>query len=197
MEKLIYGENINLPLADIPADSLHALAQRGLSHELGNVVASKIVGLIRKAINPEKPSEVSTDAVRVWREGNASAINAWTSTEQTEIVKAILDGTLGVRAVSARGPALDPVETVMRRLAEGQVVEILKARGLKLPKGEEVIDFGSGVTRTRKQMIDNRLASNSDELRRVAQRQVNEAKRLREAAAKEAPGVDGDVTGGL
>jgi hypothetical protein len=205
MATIEYGEH-KLDLATLPETSLVALAQAGLAHTLGNVVASRVVAEIRKAINPEKPSDVTTEAVKAWRKTNEDKISVLSVKFQSESLEAINAGTLGVHV--ARGPSAsaDPLQAEMHRIAKAQISVILSGAGMKFP-GAKLVKGKDGNPDTRvpetvtlkgspwtgAQLIANRLDpdypnNNRAEIEREAKSIL--AARKRDAEKQAAKGVD-------
>lgn len=192
MSNLTYGENITLDTTAIPVVSLIALAQRGLNHELGNVVASKVVGDIRKAINPGSPADVTTEAIKSWRAANEAEVAKMTQGYQALAVKAIEAGALGVRAASGGGASVDPLTREMRGIAKREITDILAASGLKFPgktkAGEATVTL-KGVAHTGEALVARRLAGEQrDRIEKEANRTL--AARKREAEKNAAGGLD-------
>lgn len=151
-----------LDTSKLPAASVEALIARGVGHVFGNETASKIVSAIRKSINPEKPSEVSTDAVKVWRAANADAIAEMTRKAHADFAAALEAGTLGTRESS--GPRVDPMTKWMRSRAAEFIVGVLKSKGAiaaserKQPGLDDTFDLG-GQKVTFGDLIARRLAN--------------------------------------
>jgi hypothetical protein len=131
----------------LPPKSLDALLLRGLTHVYGNEASSKVVSAIRSRINPEKPSDVSTDDIKVWREANTDAVAELTRKAHEDFTKALTDGTLGTR--SSSGPKVDPLTKEIRVRATSEVVAILRNVGAigkgekKYPTLDEVFRLGN------------------------------------------------------
>lgn len=192
MPNLTYGENITLDTTAIPVASLIALAQRGLNHELGNVVASKVVGDIRKTINPGSPADVTTEAIKAWRAANEAEVAKMTQGYQALAVKAIEAGALGVRAASGGGASVDPLTREMRAIAKREITDILAASGLKFPgktkDGEATVTL-KGVAHTGEALVARRLAGeHRDRIEKEANRTLTARKR--EAEKNAAGGLD-------
>jgi hypothetical protein len=196
---LTYGEITRDP-AKLPVASLNALLARGFTHFLGNEQASKVVGRIRTEVatslsTPEKEvnqADVTKEQVQSFRAANAETVAKWTQEVVADALKALDEGKVGIRA--AAGPRVDPITNAMNGIARSEVVTILKSNGLKTPKGDEVITFGEGVTRTMAQMIAKRLADHGERIRKEAEKHVAEAARKRakiEAEAKSAASTGG------
>lgn len=193
---LQYGDITRDP-GKLPASSAAALMARGFAHLLGNEQASKVVTRIRNAIvdsanagkletEHRKVDSVTRDEVQAFRAANAEIINAWNAEAVGAALKELDEGTLGVRA--AGGPRVDPVTQAMNSAARAEVITTLKANGIKVPKGDEVVTFGNGETRTMPQMIAKRLEVHGERLRKEAEKAVADAARKRAKIEAEAKG---------
>lgn len=157
-----FESGITVDTGKIPEASVNALIARGINHVFGNETASKVVSAIRSRINPEKPKEVSTDAVKVWRQANADAAAELTRSAHEGFAKALVDGTMGLRTLS--GPKTDPLTRHMRQSASAEIVAILRERGAiaqgerKTPAGDTEFSIG-GQTVTFGALVDRRLAN--------------------------------------
>src|SRR5580658_8429928 len=172
--EITYGDH-KLDLEALPQTSIVALASAGLAHTLGNVVASKIVAEVRKTINADKPSDVTTEAVKAWRKAHEADISAMSGRYQSEALAAIVAGTLGVHSPRAPKASSDPLMTEMRKIAKAQIVAILTAAKLTFPGKDKTLEL-KGTSYTGEQMIANRL-------------DVEYPKNNREAIEKEAKAV--------
>lgn len=106
--------------ATLPETSKIALAQRGLTHVLGNEVASKVTAS-KKLIN--------TDGTP--KHGDAELATIEHDAREAKIV-AILSGDMSGRAGGAR------IETVMKEVALRVLGEKARALGKPLPRGKEL-----------------------------------------------------------
>ena len=148
--------------ADLPAQSLFALAQRGYTHVLGNEVASQ-VATWRKTEDGAKASEAE--------------VEAYAKSKRDEKLAKILDGTLGVR--TAAGPRVSGIEALKRQVA----IEFLKAaikayngktgKNVALPTGEKVINY-MGKEMTREQLVDAYSRANEAKVSAEAERRQQE-----------------------
>lgn len=127
--------------ADVPVESLHALAQRGFTHVLGNEVAS---------------------ALTAWRKtdegkaANDAAIAAWVLTRRNAKVEQIMKGELGVRRVSA-GPRVGGIGAIVRAVAVEWLRAKLAKSGAKLPSGEKTVNV-AGKDMTREELVEQTVA---------------------------------------
>lgn len=189
--EITYG-NHKIDLESIPQTSVIALASAGLAHTLGNVVASKIVAEIRKAINSEKPSGVTTEAVKAWRSANEDKISALSAKFQGEALAAIAEGKLGVHSPRRPSASADPLQAEMRKLAKTQITDILIAAGMKFPgvvKGKASTVTLKGKEWTGEELVSNRLDvaypnNNREAIEAEAKRNLAARKRAVEANAK-------------
>lgn len=168
--------SFTVPLANLPPVSLHRLASYGLAHYLGNQAASKVVAWAEKDEN-----KGATDEQKA----------AQKATVQAAMFAALLDGTIGSHA--SRGPAVDPEDAEMDRLAKAEVLATLKANNIKAPKGEEAVEFASGEKLTMDDLIDRRVAKHGERLRVEAKASLKTKAKAKEAAAKKLQAV---VAGG-
>ncbi len=163
----------------LPESSLVGMLRRGFAHFMGSECASKVTG----HFDPESLPEGETDT--------PEARAAYKATVQSEAFAKLLAGTVGV---STRGPAIDPVETIARRLAKAEILPILKANGLAWPKkAEDVVTFPDGQAFNGATLIDRRVKQQGDRLmkeaKKVADEQARKAKKAAEAAKEEGLGA--------
>jgi ABC-type hemin transport system substrate-binding protein len=97
----------------------------------------------------------------------------------------MLAGTLGTRT---SGPRVDPLTATMQGIAKREVLTVLKANSIKPPKGDEVVTFANGATKTMADMIATRLAhpEHGAKIKKEAEGHIRELDRKRAKAAKEA-----------
>jgi hypothetical protein len=159
------GTGFTIDTDKLPPASISALLDRGLGHVFGNEASSRVVSGIRKAINPEKPSEVSTEAVKAFRETNSDAIAEMTRKAHEDFVGKLLEGKLGERAPgTGSGPKVDPLTKWCRATASAEIVAILRGKGAiaagekKMPKLDDEFELG-GASVTFGALIDRRLAN--------------------------------------
>lgn len=117
---LIYGDSISVDFAGLPAASQLALAQRGLTHIMGNEVSSKITTAKAKAKDEGK-------------ELSDSDISDLQAKYQEEALVKIENGTLGVRT---GGPKLRGLDKIMRDVALEYITAWAAKNGKKLPSGK-------------------------------------------------------------
>lgn len=200
-EKLIikygdYTDDFNI----YPEASLVATLRRGVSHLRGSEVASKVLGKMEKFITTgedaestaakEKAFKALTPAERkatfkAFREQNPAAVAAWDAEAQVEVSKALAEGTLGT---SVRGPAVDPLMTIVNRLIRTAVINRLKANKVKPPKkAEDKIEFPNGDKFTIEDLVERWKARPADydpilrDAKKVLAEQERAAKKAGEA----------------
>jgi len=165
--------------------NLAAIVRRGVAHYLGNEQASKTAPTSKwykdwqEAHNGTSPDE--------------DTIAAQKAADQKAAYDRLLNGEIGS---GPRAAPVDPVEKILERLVLAEIKTKLAAIGLKPPKGDAVITFKDGSTRTIDQMRENVLARDGDRLRKMAAKQVADAKRESDrakAAAEAAMSGAGDL----
>lgn len=185
-----YGESI-ADFNTLPEASLVAMLRRGYSHFKGSEQASKIVAKISTALDEmgedteSMSPAVKSAAFKKFRAENAAQVAGWMSEVQANADAALVAGTVGV---STRGPAVDPITTIIRRLAKTEVVAILKQNALAWPKkAEDVVTFPDGRKFTGPELIDRRIKVEGDRLgkeaKKLADEQARRNKKAEEAAA--------------
>lgn len=162
--ELTYGNTV-LALADIPEVSKIALMARGLSHILGNEVASKVSGKVKKW---EAENEaLLEDDPEGFAEASRDNRESWAEEAYNDAVNKIMSGTLGLRAVGPRGTA---IETEMRDIAIEEIKAHLAAQKIKWPsKADGIIPTKSGP-KTRSDLVAAFVAKHADRLRVEAER---------------------------
>lgn len=182
-----YGEQ-TLDFNALPQASLIAMLRRGVSHFLGSEQASKVTAMFKPdAEGKLREGVVDTDEAR------ATALADF----RAAAIEALKAGTVGV---SVRGPSVDPITTIINRLAKVEAKAVLAQHKLKWPaKAEDVVELPNGDKVTGAQLIARRLDANGpagvdkktgiahiDRLRKeaekIAKEQANKNKKLAEAA---------------
>lgn len=159
---LTYGD-FTADFNTLPETSLVAMLRRGFGHFMGSEVSSKVTAAFAED-NETQPS-VSKDEYK--------------AQVQAEMFAKLQAGTVGV---STRGPAVDPITTIVRRLAKAEIIPILKANGLAWPKkSEDVVSFPNGDKFTGAQLVDRRLAHPEH-----GTRLLKDAKKVSDEAARKA-----------
>lgn len=184
MAQLKYGD-VERDHAALPPATLIAFAQRGMAHFLGNEQASKLVGKIVTAAELPDDADKTTRkaAIEAFRLSNADTVKAWMDEITAKAVEAMDAGTVGM---STRGPSVDPFTAECQKLAKDEVLSILRANGIKVPKADEVITFANGDTRTWDQMLASRMAKNGPAIEKEARRRVADRAKKAEEAKKRA-----------
>lgn len=172
MANLVYNET-SVDHGAIPIASLVALAQRGLNHVMQNEVSSKVVGHIRKLVNPEKASDVTTEQVKAYRAEHDGEISALENSYRAEKWNEINNGTLGETTV--RGPKVDPLTGEMRKIATALVRKQLAANNLKLSKEQKIVIRGTEFTLA--ELVSRRIERDREVIEREAKAALAEAAR--------------------
>lgn len=171
--KITYG-TFEVDFDGLPSTSQIALARRGLAHLLGNEVAAKVTN----HFDPDKDEPVGdTPEARL-------AVKA---EFQQKAFDALIAGTVGV---STRGPSVDPITKIVRRLAKAEVVAVLAKSGAAWPKkAEDVVTFPDGQAFTGDVLIDRRIAKHGDRLlteaKKIAAEQARKLAKAKEKAEGE------------
>lgn len=139
---ITYGEH-KLDFAALPQASLVAMLRRGVSHYLGSEQASKVTAYF----DPEKDEPVADNSPEAKAKVKAEFV--------AKAVDALLAGTVGV---SVRGPAVNPIQVIIYRLARKEVLDVLRASGTKPPKkAEDKVKFANGSEFTLAELVERRL----------------------------------------
>lgn len=167
-----YGD-FSLDFGTMPQTSLVAMLRRGVSHYFGSEQASKVKALVDKG--PDNEGIADT----------AEARQAAKTDFQKKAYDALLAGTVGT---ASRGPSIDPVEKVMRRIARKEVTNILKQNGVKPPKkADDTITLPDNTKVTMNDLIDRRIEKEGERIAKEADKELaakaREAKKAAEAAA--------------
>lgn len=168
LQTIKYGEH-TVDISALPPVSLHRLASYGLAHFLGNQMASKVVAWSEREENANATPEAKQAAKAQF---------------QANGMKALLDGTIGQHA--ARGPVVNPLENEMDKIAKAEVIVVLKSNNIKVPKGDEMVEFDNGDKLTMDQLIERRLAKHGDRIKTDAEGALKEKARKQAKLAKNA-----------
>lgn len=187
MQTITYGE-FTIDPANLPEASVQALLSRGVTHYLGNEQASKLTNLIRKAVNAEAPSAVTSEQVKTYREANAETVSGWNNELVASALAALTAGTVGVRA--AAGPKLDPIAKIAGRIAKAEVLSVLKSQSIAAPKGDEKVRFADGTELSMADLVSRRLAKHGERINTEAKA---ESKRVERENAKRAANAGADL----
>lgn len=188
----IAGRTIDITA--LPDASIKAMLSRGLTHFFGSEVASRVKARADKFAEDHKADGTKWGDDEIAQE-KATVIG--------EFLTKLLEGQVGVRAV---GITVDPVETIIARLARKSVEDTLRANGIKVPKKDEPVTFPNGTTKTMADMVAARLVATNkasgkvygDEFRKEAELQVKKqakAKADAEANAAQAANKTADELG--
>lgn len=138
-----YGER-TLDFNTLPQASLVAMLRRGVSHYFGSEMSSKVVAFF----DPEHDDAEN-------RKDTPENRAAKKAEFQNAAFDALVAGTVGV---SVRGPSVDPITTIINRLAKAEVKTILATFKLKWPaKAEDTVELPDGSKVTGAQLIARRL----------------------------------------
>ena len=169
MDIITYGEHTVDP-TKLPVASINALLRRGVSHLLGNEQASKLTAWVESATK-DANGAAPTDEAK--------------AAKKAEFVKAALaalaEGTIGTRV---SGPRVEPIEAARNAIAKKEVLDILRAANIKVPKGEEAVRFADGTEKTLAQMVATRLEKFGDRIEKEAAKKLaDDARRVKAAQA--------------
>lgn len=170
MSKHTYGD-FTIDTAELPAKSLEALINRGITHFLGNEQASKVSAWVKGLEEAEGAPKVADDEK---------------AAKKAELVKAayqaLVDGTIG--SGHGGGPKLDPLQRAIRDIAEEEVSSMLKGAGQKVPKGKETISV-KGQDLTLADLVKRRVenAQHADRILKAAKARVASAAKASEGAS--------------
>jgi hypothetical protein len=179
MTVMTYGkaeDGITFDTETLPAASVQSLLVKGMNHYFGNECASKVTSWKEGLADPKReggarvPSDVEIAVAKLDFQKSALA--------------ALLAGTVGH---SARGPRATPIDSVMRLIAETEIRNTLKANNLVMPTGEKTVQLGANAF-TRQQLIDRRLASHGDRIRKEAEAKLAADERKAKKAMADAGG---------
>ena len=138
-----YGTR-ELDFTKLPQASLVAMVRRGVSHYFGSEMASKVTAFFDPD-HDDAANRVDTPEARAAKKAEF----------QAAAYDAIVAGTVGV---SVRGPSVDPITTIINRLAKAEVKTILANFKLKWPaKADDTVELPDGSKVTGAQLIARRL----------------------------------------
>lgn len=174
--QVTYG-NITLDFTKLPAKSLEAMLKRGVTHYLGNEQAAKVSGWKSRFADDNNGAVPGDDEIAAKKAEYVSAA-----------VAALEAGTVGM---ATRGPAADPVEAEMERIAKREINAILKTNGAKFSgKGDErKVTFANGQSFTMDQLVERRLANPSEgpRIKTAAEKAIKQAAREAEKVKATGP----------
>lgn len=141
-----YG-NLVIDTAGFHPTSVDAMVRRGVAHFLGNEIHSKLNAWEESENKSRAGSGKASVSVEEKAEKKAAL-------QQAGLV-VLAEGTVGA---NVRGPRVDPVTAATQSIAKREVLDVLKANGLKAPKGNEAITFANGQTKSMADMVATRIA---------------------------------------
>ncbi len=140
---ITYGTR-TLDFNTLPQASLVAMLRRGVSHYFGSEMASKVTAYFDPE-HDDAGNRIDTPEARAAKKAEF----------QSAAFDALVAGTVGV---SVRGPSVDPIQTIINRLAKAEVKTILASFKLKYPtKADETVTLPDGSAVTGAQLIARRL----------------------------------------
>lgn len=171
MSTITYGQ-FTLDLAQVPETSLLALVSSGLSHKMGNEVASKLAAFVKAQDAAGTP--VSDEAKAEAKAGF-----------QSEMFSRIMAGTIGV---STRAPAGPKPDTIKAQVTLKSLTAHLKAHGLAVPSGEKTLVLG-GKEYNRAALVEAHYTKHQERL----DNEISAERKRREKEAKKLADVQGEV----
>lgn len=183
MANLTYGE-VSRDTANLPAETIDALLSRGFAHYFGNEQAAKLTAKIKSAVAAEtngKATDVERAAVQAYRAAHPDEVTQWQADIVAGALAALDSGKIGVRESNGPRESTDPVGVEVRKMAKARVMELLKAKSLKFPGKEEVLDL-NGTSFTGAELIQRQIDRHGDKMRKEAEAAVAAAQRARQRA---------------
>jgi hypothetical protein len=156
---------VSYAVSEFPAVTQHFLMSRGLTHVLGNEIASKVTGWVKKQTVTNEDGTVT--------EPSAEAIAEKTAELTAERVASLRSGEISMRASGPRGPK-DPVADKAWSLAYDIVIGAATAQnrfGASAPKDRRISKTDLET------MATNYLATQRDALMEKARRAIEASKR--------------------
>lgn len=165
----VLTDNLDLTYGDWKTDAQALGWPSGspISKQLSYVIANGFKQSMTdaSAMTKEQKAKALTDA-QAANPGveitEAQAVEARAHEQRTKRFADILAGNVGV---GGGGPKLPQIERVMREIAEEQIRAAVVAKGLAMPKGDNL-----------KALVDKRLAVAGDAIRTAAQARIDAAK---------------------
>jgi hypothetical protein len=175
--ELKYAE-ITRDASTFPVPTIHALLSRGFSHVLGNEVSSKVVAQIRRLVKGDSKVNPTTEQIKAFRAEFAARVAQWEQEAEQAALKAMDEGTLGVRAIgSERAQRFSPLDRECRKIALAEVSAILTSNKLAMPKGEGKVAFPNGEAFTREELVARRLAKHGERITKEAEKVLANVKK--------------------
>lgn len=166
-----YGDHT---ISELPLVSMQALLQRGVTHVLGNEASSKVSTWKKKFAKDNG------------RDPDEDEVEAQSLDEQDAFFARIMDGTLGVRAVSG-GVSRSTFDSIMRAMAKVEILAILAAQSPAVkPDKDGNVTFNDGAVMEVETLIDRRLDKPEHVARLTPLAEAEQAKRKAAAEAKAA-----------
>ena len=188
---ITYGTHTIPDVLALPRQSIAALAQSGLTHKLGNEVASAVTAWIKRQIRDaagDPKLEVSTDQVKAWRAANEAAVATQSATEQAAAFAEILSGETTARSGGPKGPKLSEMELEVRSIATDEVaVKLIEFKILETNKAGEYLVVATGKKPTSKDKLVTQADGEECSLQRLAERRLavpSNRERIERLAAK-------------
>lgn len=164
-----------IDLTALPGKSISALLSRGLTHYFGSEQASRVKAWKDKVLEETKVEPVEDEIVAFQKERFGIALSN------------LLEGTIGQRAI---GITIDPLEKVKAQIARQDVIDILKANSIKVPKGDEAVEFADKTTKTMADMVKTRLERDGDAIEKRAKAVIKEREKAKAKADEAAKAVE-------
>jgi hypothetical protein len=157
------------PVENFPAVTQHFLMSRGLTHVLGNEIASKVTSWKVKSTTEVKAEDGTITEVGP----DENAINAKTAELTAERLASLISGEISTRASGPRGPK-DPVADKAWQLAYDVVVGAATAQNRFGPASPKDRRISKTDLET---MATNYLATQREPLMEKARREIEASKR--------------------
>lgn len=158
-------------------------AQKGCNHTFANVVDSKVVAKIKKVGYPEvalKDFVPNDKRIAHYRETNKDTIALWTNEAIDENLKAVADGTLGMRA---SGPRVSDFESRVIAMAKEQVRKRCADRGWVIPFNARATLMLDGMPKSFGELVEMSITKNRVDFEAKIAQEMEEARRLAAQAA--------------
>ncbi len=171
-----------IDLTALPGKSITALLSRGMTHYFGSEQASRVKAW-KDAFKEEHKVDAADDEVAAFQQERFGIA-----------LKNLLEGTIGQRAV---GITIDPLEKVKAQIARQNVIDILKANSIKVPKGDEAVEFADGSKKTMADMIKTRLERDGEAIEKAAKAEIKAREKAKAAAEEKAKTVEAKTADAL
>lgn len=185
---ITYGEHV-IDIDALPPASVAAMLRRGISHYLGNEVASKVAAWVNKQEETERKTNPDYEV-------DENAKFAQKNLFQGAALDALLAGEVGN---ASRGPRVDPLQAEINKLLKAEVTTRLATHGIK-PAGkkrawtaDDLVKFADGREKTIAAMCQTLMDKDGDKYTKEAQKILAEVAR-REKRAKESAAEAKDAT---